>query len=234
MDYQIFIPDATGCSPDLMREVGLEDLLDGGTSLTACEVTAGPAGRRGVCFWFGDHPHPGFHKDDQLWTPCTPRGDKPAGRFWMGQARNLPPLPREMQRTEILAGGQFATLGDGNEWLIPVPRRLPSIYGLDELGRPTRKVKSIYRDWQERAWEYWEIVVAWKRGGGGDLTIQDAWRFMVDSLTMNYRVNQDIASWLGVIDDTSILKILDAVFELGVLNRLEAQKKKTGDGIPAT
>jgi hypothetical protein len=224
MDYQIYLPGCRGASPDHLRNVGLEPLLDDGTSLSSIDVVGGPDRGRGTIFYFGDHPRPGYFAKEQSWSPCKPNGTLPAKRFWLGYAHGAKPRPTDLMRRSSL-GGEEVLLADGNAWRIPAPAKLPHTYALDSQGRPVRKTKSAYQEWVDRAFSLGDRIMEWRRGGKPDLSIAGTFSFMVATLAMNYRVNADVVDWLGLLDDVSFARIIDAVFELGALEQLE--KKKT-------
>jgi hypothetical protein len=225
VDYQIYIPEARGCSSDRLRAVGLETLLDADTPVTGLDVLGGPDRGAGVMFYFGDHPRPGYHPAEQTWSPCKPSGDRPAKRFWMGRSLKSPLVPHDIARRPTL-GGIATKLADDQLWLVPTPKRLPRVYELDGLGRPVRALKSIYRDWVDRAWEYFELVLKWRAEGGElGLTVAGGFFFAVGALGMNYRLNADLVDWLGLVDDMAFLRILNSVFELDALEALEHEKK---------
>ena len=45
-------------------------------------------------------------------------GELAEGRYWVGIWKDSPPLPSELKCRDFQAG-DFVTLGDGQEWLMP-------------------------------------------------------------------------------------------------------------------
>lgn len=224
MHYKIYIPGARGYGPEHLARVGLADLIDPGCSIGGTDVSCGPDGAPGVVFHWGDESPPGFHRDAELWTKCKPRGDLKAGRFWMGQTQGSPPRPGDLLRSRHL-GGSYVQLADGQQWLSPTVKLIPHNYTLDDDGQPVRRIKPEYQAWVDRGTEYFDLMLQWRQNQGGDLTVPQAWKFAIDSLAMNYRVNADIASWLGLLDDETILLTIIAVLETRTLEEIDAQKK---------
>ncbi len=226
MHYQIYIPEVFGASPQHLRDVGLAELLDDGAGPQSCEVLIdGPDGGRGTCFYWEPCANPGYHPDCQQWNPAKPRGALVAKRFWLGKDLSEPLEPGDLLRAKHLSSGKVE-LADGQYWAVPHVRMLPHRYELNPCtGAPVRVLCSQYEHWAQKANEYFQQILQWRRGGGGDLAISQAWGFAVESLVFNYRVNHDVVDWLGLLDDISFLRMLTAIFELDALSQIEAQKK---------
>lgn len=225
--YQIYIPGVRGADPEHLRRVGLAGILDPKLGIDSVDVLSnGPDGGWGVCFYWPGCPRFGVHKKHQEWSPAKPDGELPAGRFWMGRDNDAPVTPEALLRPDHL-GGKSVQLDDGREWLIPVARSLPHRYGKDEQGRIARIVKHDYRSFYDRALHFYERFLALSVGGE-DITLTDAWGFAVEALSMNYRLDENIIDWLGLLTDDNIVLLIGATFEFTTICALDVQKK-TGE-----
>jgi hypothetical protein len=234
--YLIYIPKITGSSPNHLVDVGLGSLLDKqnlpgvpGVGLEGADVLGhGPDKGRGVVFRWFDAKHPerapelGMFPERQEWTPAKPTDGLEAGRFWIGIEKDRPPTPEDLQRPEMY-GGLPVKLA-GHDWIVPVARALPHEYGLDESGRPCRKVAREYQAFYDRAVKNFERYQEFL--SGADAIIEGGFHFAVEALGMNYRVDQNIADVLRLFrSDEDLLWTVGATFELSQFMAIDAQKK---------
>jgi hypothetical protein len=227
MHYQIYIPGVSGCSPEHLQNVGLGDLFDPHCGVEAIEVLEnGPDKGRGMCFFWQPCPVAGYHPERQQWVPAKAAGKLKANRFWMGRDNFAPVQAVDLLRTDHL-GGLGVRMADGEEWLVPVARKLPHKFTIDEDGRPRRVVKERYEAFFDTAYRYFCQMIEWYQGSMGDITIDEAWNFACSALMWNYRLNADVIAWLGLLDDRSILELIAATHEVTVCRELAAQKKTT-------
>lgn len=236
--FQVYLPGKRGATPDHLRAVGLERLLDDQmmpTAIEAFEFT--PDGSSGVVFYWQDLANPhnmpqhlGCHPD-QEWTPAKPKGDLPAARFWLGKDRGGVITPAALARSRQL-DGDLVDLDDGHKWLIPKATRAPKRYSLDEQGVPRLVVYPEYQQFYDLAAQNFAILAIARQGE--DITLVDAWNFAERALAYNYRINSDVIDWLGLLGQVSMLYLIGATFEYAALLEIEAQKKTAELSTPAT
>lgn len=222
--YQVYLPGQRGADPELLRAVGLGDILDENQGVDASPIDSkGPDGGGGVIFFFGD-TIPGYRAGSQIWQPAKPAKDLAAGRFWLGIEANQRPTPSDLQR-HVHFGGALVKLDDGNEWMVPIAQRLPHRLSIDENGNPVRVPKRKYEEFYRRTVGYYQSIVSFGNQSEQSVTFADAWPHAVEALTMNYRVNADVIDFLELLDDVNVITVVCATFEMGVLMEIEAQKK---------
>lgn len=222
--FAIYFPGKTGASLKHFHDVGLGDLLDGDADRAPSFVDflPGPDGKPGVAATWMQRA---IIQGEFDWTPC--RKDL----FWLGKVAGEIPKPEWFARGEGGAPphlGQDVKMGDGQEWHIPTARQLPHLLGLDDEGNLTRKLLPHYK----RFWEAAEKTVAWFELGDGNLmhigSPREIFDFVSLALSINYRVNADVASWLGLVRDDIGWTVAGVVTEWRGL--LEAQKKTRSAG----
>lgn len=230
--YLIYLPGKRGASPDLLHEVGLGDLCTDGAPLFVDVPSGGPDGGRGVLCGWDDPLDPSKNQplavrmDLQEWSPAKPHDGLEAGRFWLGALKSSPVKPKDIQRRRTYSGLNVL-LADGNEWAMPVVKLLPKRHGLASSGRFGSDIRKEYRALCESA----ESIEAQLHGqDGAEISIEGGWRFGVDALALNYRVNSDVVDWLDLVWDEHYLNFVGAPVELQLVREVEAQKK-TGSAI---
>jgi|GEM_PF-3385983 hypothetical protein len=244
--YAIYIPNHHGGNLDCLREVGLEQLLaEGDSSPEANDVLAGgPDGGNGVLIaWRKGDPatDPPMTPESLDWTPAVPDPEREleAGRFYIGIDPARPVTPTDIARPKPMAGS-FLELADGQAWRIPHARFLPHTCGLDASGHFARQVDPRFEAfWQAseqhaaqvfEALDLADVVRQVKPNEAPsemDVTIvlEDSWRYCIDALAFNYRINADIATHLGIIDDTAISNIVFVTIDLPSVTEVRNQKK---------
>jgi len=226
--------------PGRDRDVKLADAQAAGLgyaferSLDPCAVARGPDGAAGVIVAEADTaPKLGMYADEQTWRKV------PGTECWVGMFTAAPPKPDELARRELL-DGHLVTLGDGQQWLAPMARRIVEYEGqpvgvtvlprrrqFDADGRWTRggPVAKYARLWDvaERWWQ--EILRA---------TANDALQFEFDdendaatvALAANYRIGPAEVDLLGLFDDDSVSAILCALVDRPTMEAWARRKKK--------
>lgn len=147
------------------------------------------------------------YHDDQTWIKSE-RGD-----YWIGSDPAEPPSPEGLLRTEVV-NGYAHTLGDGREWLCPTIRRgvvFPAVpCGYSRMnGKLSRRPLSQYVPIFDRA-------MRWVAGylGGDGLPPEDQWDAAVECLGINYRVGDEEASILELLNDNTLRLVVEAAIDL--------------------
>ena len=230
----IYLPGRRGADPRMLREVGLGSLLaDGDSGPSFADVLEnGPDGGAGVLlFW--DNPltpdrTPRLTVADNTWQPAKRSGTLPGGRFWLGQETGGIVRPCDLERRTMQPGGDVI-LEDGQAWHVPVARQLPRVLGLDDLGNVSGRVRDEYKAFFDAAWA---SIERFQLGEGGlQIPYDDGFDFCALALSINYRVNRDVADFLGIIGTAALFEIPKVVCELEELVN-HFQKKSVGDTRP--
>jgi len=200
--FAIYLPGRTGANPQHLVDVGLGDLLSPGDAAPMfTDLIPGPDNGSGIAASW-----------DQ---PCPPVGiewtKSPRGEFWFGKDGPLTPADFARKRQH---DGRFVTLGDGNEWLIAT---------LKAGGGLAAKLHPAFRRYYEAAWGFFDQVSAPENG---KVTIKwtDAANFIGLALSINYRCNLDVASWLELIVTDRLFDVPEAAIEMDLIHA--ALKKK--------
>lgn len=256
MHYYLYFPGTIGISNEPLVRCGLADLARD-QSPAWFELDRGPDGKRGAaCTWVrgnADDP-PLALLPSQAWTPCRPvcqeTGDRrqgteveiPRGAYWVGIDRERPPRPAELERREFYCGHPVA-LGDGKAWMIPTARRLPHTHGLGEDGSYSRRIHERFANFWARSEEYGRELLTVLRQAlllaerpnarptdtlTADFDMAQTFAFAVEALAINYRVNAEIVTRLGLLDDAGLLDVVKAVVDLPTLIGVEREKKNAG------
>lgn len=214
----------------MLDEVGLGDLRTDSAPLFVDVPANGPDGGRGVLCGWDDPLEPSknpplvVRMEHQDWAPAVAHDGLPEGRFWLGQMKNAPVRPHDLQRRRVYEGVPVR-LADGNEWVMPTVRALPKRYGFARDGKIGGTVCPEYRDLCEKA----EAIHAQLMEEGSRVfEIEGGWLFGVQALALNYRVNADIVDWLGLVRDECLLNFVGGPLELQVIRDVEEAQKKTG------
>lgn len=170
---------------------------------------------------------PGYFPAAQIWE------QSPDGKYWVGYEREQPPRPLDLGRAEVV-DGHAVTLGDGNEWLIPVGRlamggtRFEKRLRLGPAGEWVSEVLPAYHELVEQA----ERIHAFLLAGDGEASMDDAEAIdlAVRLLTLNYRIGRLEASALGLLTTRCVGKVLEAFIDVPSIVQIsqamsDAQKK---------
>lgn len=217
--FAIYFPGATGSNLDHFHRAGLSDLLgaDADAAPSFTDFDFGPDGAHGVAAsWAGRPILPGEFE----WTKCR------KGSFWLGKLGGEKPKPEWFER-KTLHDGEKLTLGDGQEWVVPVARQLPHLIGLDDNGQVTRTLLPQYK----RFWEAAEKTLGWfeeDERGGWSVPLREILEFTALALSINYRVNPDVCSWLGLVRDDLAWRMAGIVTDWEGLRRARKKKESAG------
>lgn len=227
MHYLIFIPNKFAANQRHLIDAGLADLVrpDDDQPLCGDLVGPGPGDKPGQVWSWGD-AIPVYLPDQQTWTP------DPLGRYWFGITNGSPPTAGDLFR-KTMVKGLGTTLCDGNEWIIPAMLLLPAVYDLDEQAKPIKVPHPRYRAFvDECGWALQAVMDALQDQGEPDW--QRALAFVVAALGINYRINQEIAIRLGILDErilpTLMAKATDAARVRSLMDELK--KKATASTPP--
>lgn len=222
----VYIPEYAGPKGiEALRSVGLETLHDDGRSLEHREIlNNGPDGRSGILFgWGALGKMTAYLPASQEWIRCTPCGDLPGGRAWIGWDKDAPPSPETLARKKQLAG-EHLLLADGREWLIPVAQHLPKLMKLSqETGQVTSVVAPQYKAFLQDAWN--TLAKFMERDGEVYIDYQVGFSAAVRVLAMNYRICRDLADALGILGDNELWTIPSTACECAAM--LDLLQKKS-------
>lgn len=224
MHYLIFIPNKSGPSRSNLRDAGLGDLLRVGDDLPAWADLdgRGPGGQTGQIWTWNESPV--YLPEQQTWT-----ADK-RGRYWFGINTAKPPRAVELLRRNPVAG-LMQTMADGSEWQIPNVLNLPAVFDIDENDEPIKVPSKPYKPFADDcAWALEAVINAVGHGVEPDWV--RVFKFAVDALSVNYRVNRQIVAWLGLLDDTLIHTIAAKATDADRIRQVLDDLKKKGTVSP--
>lgn len=197
--FAIYFPGKTGATVDHFREAGLQELLDD-VSPSFTDLSPGPDGAPGLAATWSPGP---IVSPALEWTP------RRGGKFWFGKTSGEKLAPADLARRERQLGADV-TLADGQAWHIPIARQLPQLLGLDDDGRLKPQILPLYQDFWELAWQ----ATDWFRADDHGMCWVDfraCFDFVVRALSINYRVNGDVATWLALVRSDSCWPVAEAV-----------------------
>jgi len=243
--------------PNKRRSITVSELVDLGldyvfdTAPRCCETRRGPVETAGVAIAeASSRGRVGYYPDAQVWRQV------PNSEVWIGFEPGSKPTPAELVRSAILTG-DAVTLGDGNDWMIPLVRTfadddemtgispIPARYDLAEDGAWERVGPMIeHQELFERGEAYWAAMIAGVRfliddddeaGDDDDVeTVEFEYADQVSTavlaLRTNYRVSDVEVAALDLLNDNTTSKLLNALVDFpGFLVRLK--KNAARDGI---
>lgn len=215
--HLIYIPrgytgNAAAAHP--LEAVGLADHVAGAESIpighgpdgdTGAAETPSPAG--GLLFAWRDsgaNKRLHYHAGEQTWFPAAARGERAAGRYWVGIWNDAPPCEADLRRGGILHG-QDVALGAG-QWHVPAPTFLPHDLVLNERGEIERQPKACYQSIALEA-ERWRGRLS---GEPRMIAYDELWDFGMRCLSLNYKLPPELASHLRLIDEENIKRVMYA------------------------
>jgi len=246
-----FFPDVQSTElADIWYQVGLND-LDSEVP-TAVTTEDGPFGKSGTLAAYLD----GGPKDPHLinsplinWLEFPEAELRPGESVYVGIDPTRPLTPECVARKSQYQGS-YITLNDENQWLIPHAQDLPKKL---KLGK-NRQVECIiedrfqrYYDLAQRAMkEVFEPFGLWMAGGIDlsdqskitdeikTITIQDGVELAGMALNINYRMNFELATLLGLFSNRLIGGVISCAFSLPDIVATEEDLKKKEElvGIP--
>lgn len=200
--------------PALFARTGLAELLDphdDQPGVVEDLIPCGPSRTAGtLCHWptaRGEQAQPVIASDRQTWYEAKPRDGLPKGRVWIGYETARRPRPVDLQRTK-LHPGQAVRLADGQDWLVPIVRELPQLYGYDDDGElATRFDVPRYQDVFDRTWQWCERIrgaaIQEQAAEGQSFRVsfdrRDYFAYVADLLALHYRINRDVVDALGLL-----------------------------------
>ncbi len=238
-----FVPNAKAGDAELLDAVGLEAL--GLDELRAVDVAASnlpdalrellpeeQADAGGCCLRWGGEPFANGGLADFEWQAAKPWPERSlaAGRFLMG--RQGPVTPADLERPKMLESLP-TILDDGYAWQLPIAAYLPKVYGIRASdGRETFDVAPEFVEYCELAAEFQQAALSIANGRPiHSLNVMHAFRLAELGLRINYRLNRDVADWLGILrDEDTIFWAACASFELPRYKEL-TERAKSGDAM---
>ncbi|HWB13348.1 MAG TPA: hypothetical protein VG826_29250 [Pirellulales bacterium] len=200
MSFAIYFPHKTGANLQHFHEAALSDLLDD-VSPEWMHFERGPDNLPGVAaHWL---KRPILHEDFD-WTRIGPSG---APRFFLGLGDGWSPASFARAHQQL---GKDLTFADGHAWHVPLARQLPSVLQLDEGGRWQGKIAPAYQSFWDQSWE----ALRWfspDAEGMCSIDYQAGADFVSLALSVNYRVNRDIVSRLGLIRSDLLFRVVEVV-----------------------
>lgn len=197
MHHLIFVPDA---NPDdgatALEDVGLGDHVEFASGIHS-EAPDGTG--CGMLFWWRKPSEGGagfaIESERQMWIPAAADGDKPTGRYFVGINNASPPTPADLLRP-FPRLGTFVTLGDGRDWQILEPATFPIVdTRLREHQRETIA-------WLDRIELMSRLTIAGRSDvdEAASLNLDDVCRFIVQTLSLNYRITPEVVSHLRLLN----------------------------------
>lgn len=235
MSLLYYVPGVRVATADVLSERGISALA--GVHVSSVAVTRGPGdnGPGVVCAAQGAS-RPGFYPDSQVWHPCDD------GNWMVGWDASTTPKPASLARVEQIAG-HLVTLGDDQDWLVPVARSFPIGTALPEalvigpngelVSEPLPKFAQISQS-AERVWE--AFMAASEREGvddgiqdDRDLEVADAFDIATQALALNYHVSKWELSALRLMTTDTMWGVLRALIDFPAI---EAELKKNLGATP--
>lgn len=231
MHYFIYFPGATAPDPRLFERNNIQGLLRGGNPDMA-QTRCGPDGKHGIiATWgWGSGGSPVLaDTEDKTWRRFEVDGE-PLG--WMlGWVTDSPPEPADLELDDSLKiDGSYIKLGDGNEWLVPESQYVPREHKYDSRAKSwTIGAPAEFEEFCRKAEQYaidvlgaiLELGRAYEFGKEHDISfseekpvefsLQGLIGFVVESLSINYRLTPEIVSEFGLLDTPSITRAIHAI-----------------------
>lgn len=244
--YLLYFPGASGQTRMHFDKAGIGDLI-GSYKIDSqvvqddvpgmIDVAHGPDGGSGVLCGVNSildmPPKAMLPPQFQRWQPVKPDPtlDLPGGRYWIGRDVRHPVTPQALVR-RALQYSLPVRLDDGNEWLVPVARQLPKIWGKDDSGHRASRARPEYADFCERSEAIFQSVIA---TDGQNFVVEDVFGYCSMALAINYKVNEDILDFLELLTDDSMPRITGATLETKFIKDALDQKKSSDSAeVPAT
>jgi hypothetical protein len=162
------------------------------------------------------------------YRPEAQRWVKLPGGVWLGVDKAERPEPSALQRAEIRTG-HLVKLGDGQCWEIPVARLATGGSGLPRRrvlaadGTRTWEVDAAYAGLTDAAARVWMAL----RGQSVSMADEEVDRACGAALAVNYRLGLVEALVLGLLTDTAIRGILEALVDMPTVRQILDVEKKT-------
>lgn len=239
----VYIPGSTSNDGEAeLTRVGLGDLLDRNVAAIPLPIgNSGPDGGNGrlIIFDMGpgfpDTPHNVDWKT-QGWKPAPPDPEKrtelAAGRYWLGYVKGGKPTPAELRRPDVI-DGEYVTLRDGQQWVIPIEDYLPRRLTVSRhTGNEVREVADRHLEFSNWCNALFETFLsdgfAAMLQKDKVIVIDRGLSFAAMALSKNYRVTRDVVDLLELIEDYEAWEIAKVATGIAPALRLVADQKKTG------
>lgn len=231
-DLLIYVPGSCDRSRAGLKSLGLDGYDDDSLVLTATDaIDQAPDGGVGVLFYWtpkarGKYSIPTVDTEKQIWRPCVADGDKPHGRAWIGWSKDAQPTAADLQR-ETLRPGQWLTLADGGQWLIPIAQQLPRVLGLNDAGNDlVGVVADKYEPFWKAALSSLEMFTPTENDEfSGDFV--SLFEFAALALSINYRMGRDLigVGGLGLVTSEHLFDIPRIAADYEALAEIAGKKK---------
>lgn len=177
--------------------VGLVDHIAGHE---VCESPGPPEGGPGALFAWRKPGEGGlkwgYAPDEQTWTPAAAAAPTiPAARYYVGIDKQNPPTEFDLRRP-VQFRGHRVTLNNDEQWLIPAPQELPADCILDDDGHWKTEPRRQFQAFNIAAAKWFEFMAMIPPDGEMDIDFNDAVGFVVQALSINYRITPEIVSAL--------------------------------------
>jgi len=223
----LFFPGKTNDAAKLLRDCGLTDFVPGHEEAVEKD---GPNGFGLLVNW------------KSITTGTVTWEAVPGQPYLLGMSADAPCTPDELAREQLFAGYAIE-LEDGQLWRVPTAAELPTTLRL--IDRQWTRVRKPQFD------EFWQRSEVWYRRmlvfsfdfaeimADANLTSQqldnDWSAYCVFSLRQNYRITEEIASRLGLLDLSTRLQITQATVDgmaiRSVLQELEDRNDEETAGL---
>lgn len=237
-----FLPNVHGANPEHLDRAGLASFNRDG-NVEFADTQCGPNDQPGLLIRFthGDNRDTSWELTDQLdWhaAAADPRRELPAGRYHVGINPESPPDPEDLAYRSTFPGN-LVVLHDMQQWLVPIASELPHTYGVDVEGGLVRTIVEQYREFYERAAEIEATVFAefrqvdFAEAAGAEIpaettiaaaSIEDGWRFVIEALALNYRLDADLVTHLRLLDERAALAVMCTVIEFPQIEATRLKK----------
>ena len=218
-------------------DVGLSVYSEAGEAgcafgIKSVRTTKGPDGNSGVMCAFPPNGRDNAKIDitfneNQIW--------RDAGKYMVGYDKNHKPKPKDLERGEVF-GGYGLTLGDGNQWVIPVVRRingdsaLPSRLKFDATtgGWIKGDVMPVYKKLFNLTCELFDRIKGVAEQSDDDseeVYLSKGGELACGALSVNYFVGPQEIDLLGLLTTNNISDILRAAMDWQAV--IEYLKKNT-------
>lgn len=230
--FLYYIPGKENVSEERLQELGIlwsKSVERGG-------VRGGPDGGAGGLAVFspatkaGTAPTVMYKPESQIWRKCA------SGKFWIGYETDNPPGPMDLVRAKVVQGFSVRLAdrwrvegAQGEVWMLPSTKALPSYTGLDDSGVRMKRIHPEFEKFAtlgERAFKDYRAL----RGNGRPEDLLDD-NERIDSalecLAQNYTVGPWEADALAILTDTNVAYVLMALIDApGEKGDAEEAKKK--------
>lgn len=223
-------------------EVGLHDLDQ--EVPTGVTTPDGPFGKSGTlaAYLTGGPDDPNLINSSKIeWIEFPEAEMRPGESVYVGIDPTRPLTPKDVARETMYQGTQI-TLNDENDWLIPHAQDLPKKISLGKNSKVECVVEDRfqrYYDMAHRAMkDVFEPFGLWMAGGIDlsdeskvtdeikTVTIQDGVELAGMALNLNYRMNFELATLLGLFSNRLIGGIIACAFSLPDIVATEEDLKK--------